>query len=117
MSCNCNDNNVLKSDATASISSTNLILTTKDILSPINEGRLAFRLINSVPSSGANLPVLLSINGGTSAIPIYDKYGNIMYGYGIRPYAILKGYYGNNGSGGTAHVQLVNYPFYRQPRG
>ena len=45
MSCNCNDNNVLKSDATASISSTNLILTTKDILSPINEGRLAFRLI------------------------------------------------------------------------
>lgn len=114
MACNCNNNttsDVAKSNATVAVASTNLLATPTDTLSPLNEGRVAIRITNSVPASGASLPVTVMLNG--SEVPVYDKYGNILYGYGIRPYAIMKGYYGNNGASSTAHLQLVNYPFYR----
>lgn len=117
--CECDCCKISKSDATVAtgtVSSNNvLIVTPTETLSPINEERVAVRVTNSVPSSGANLPVYITLNG--SNIPVYDKFGNVLYGYGIRPYVILKGYYGNNGSGSTAHFQIINYPFYRYPRG
>lgn len=116
MSCNCNCNNtnnntVAKSNATVAVSSTNLLATPTDTLSPLNEGKVAIRITNSVPANGASLPVTITLNG--SAVPVYDKYGNILYGYGIRPYAVMRGYYGNNGASSSAHLQLINYPFYR----
>ena len=115
MSCNCKCD-ILKSDATVAVDSGTLVATTQENLNPLNEGRIAFRVINSVPQGGMSLPVAISLDGGTTRVSVLDKYGNALYGYGIRPYAVLKGYYGTNGIGGSTHIQLVNYPYYRQPR-
>jgi hypothetical protein len=110
--CNCNcNNNDSYSTANVAVVETSLLITPVNDLSPLNEGRVAIKIINSVPANGMILPVTITLNGEN--VPVYDKYGNIMYGYGIRPYAVLKGYYGNNGAGATAHLQLINYPFFR----
>jgi hypothetical protein len=106
---------VLNSDVTASVVSTDLVLTPASALSPINEERLAIRVTNSVPAAGASLPVTITLNG--TQVPVYDKFGNVLYGYGLRPYAIMKGYFGNNGADSTAHYQLINYPFIRYTNG
>lgn len=106
-----NCNNISISNATVAVDSTNLLITPNADLTPLNEGRVAIRIVNSVPAAGMSLPVTITINGAD--VSVYDKYGNILYGYGLRPYAILKGYYGNNGTGATAHLQLVNFPFFR----
>lgn len=117
MSCPCCDNRILKSDATVAVVTSNLVMTTSEKLTPINEGRVEFRVTNAVPVAGNTLPLKLSMDSGTTTIDVYDKFGNIMYGYGIRPYTILKGYYGTNGASGTAHFIAINYPFMRYPRG
>lgn len=95
----------------ASVSGTNLLLTPGSALSVENEGRVCFVLTGSVPSAGATLPVVMLVNG--VQVPVYDKYGNILYGANLRSRAVIKAYYGTNGSGGTAHLQLVNFPYFR----
>jgi hypothetical protein len=112
--CNCNcdcSNQTNISTANVAVSGTTLLITPTETLSPENESRVALRIINSVPATGVALPVEVLLNADN--IPVYDKFGNILYGYGIRPNTVLKGYFGNNGSGSTAHLQLVNYPFIR----
>lgn len=96
---------------TVAVSGTNLLLTPDSALSPSNEGRVCFVVTGSVPSAGAALPVVILLGG--VQVPVYDKYGNILYGSALRRRVVIKGYFGNNGSGGTAHLQLVNYPFVR----
>lgn len=112
MSCNCQkESSMSMSNATVAVSETNLLITPANALTPLNEGKVAIRVTNSVPANGMTLPVTITLNG--SEVPVFDKYGNILYGYGIRPFAVLKGYFGNNGTGATAHYQLINYPFFR----
>lgn len=113
MACNCN-NDISRSTATVAVSSTNLLITPTNELTPLNEGRVALMITNSVPADGMSLPVTVTING--SNIPVYDKYGNIIYGYGLKTNVVLKGYFGNNGAEATAHLQLINFPFYRCAR-
>jgi hypothetical protein len=117
--CNCNcccecNSNTYSSTANVSVSTTVLLITPTETLSPDNESRVSVKIINSVPADGVALPVSIVLNGAN--VPVYDKFGNILYGYGIRPYTVLKGYFGNNGAGSTAHFQLVNYPFIRYPK-
>jgi hypothetical protein len=102
------------STANVSVETTTLLITPIDTLTPENESRVAIKIVNSVPATGVALPVNIVFNGAN--VPVYDKFGNILYGYGIRPNTVLKGYFGNNGSGATAHYQLVNYPFIRCPK-
>jgi len=108
---NCTCNIVSRSSATVAVSSSNLLITPTDTLSPLNEGKVAIMITNSVPAAGAALPVTITLNG--AEVAVYDKYGNVLYGYGIRPLAVMRGYYGNNGADETAHLQLTNYPFFR----
>jgi hypothetical protein len=110
--CSCN-NNTTVSTANVAVSTSVLLITPTETLSPENESRVAVKIINSVPADGVTLPVEILLNGAN--VPVYDKFGNVLYGYGIRPNTVLKGFFGNNGAGATAHLQLVNYPFIRCP--
>lgn len=108
MSCNCNKCSNFSTVGTAAVVSTNLQLTPDTALSPVNQGRVCFVLTTSVPTAGLILPVTIVLDG--TAVPVYDQYGNILYGSVLRTRKVIRGYYGTNGSGATAHLQLVHYP-------
>ena len=112
MACSC-ANNIYRSTATAAVNTggTALVITPDTALTPANENRVAIMVTSTIATAGLILPVQITLNG--TAVPVYDKFGNILYGSEIRTNAVMKGYYGTNGSGGTAHLQLVNYPFCR----
>ena len=116
MSCNCNttNSNTLRSTiGTAAVDTggTYVLLTPDNALAPVNQQRLSLAVTTSIPTAGMSLPVYVVMNGAN--VPVYDKYGNIVYGTDIMTRAAMHGYYGVNGSGGTAHVQLVNFPYGR----
>lgn len=98
-----------------SVDATNLVITpTTPIASLQNEDKLTIVVTNGVTSAGMTLPVLIQI--GDSQIPIYDRFGNIVYGASLRTDTVIQGYYGVNGSGGTEHIQVVNQPFLQRCR-
>lgn len=106
--CNCKECiNIIT--GTAAVSGTDLVITPTTAISPDNEDKLSIVVTNSITAAGMTLPVLITLGG--AQVPVYDKYGNIVYGASLRTNTIIKGYYGVNGSGGTAHVQVVNQPF------
>lgn len=107
---NCNCCSILSSTATVAIDSGNtfILISPSKALSPENEDRVKIKIVNSVPTAGATLPVAITF--GSSNVYLYDKYGNAVYGNDLYNGLILRGYYGNNGAGGTAHFQLVGLP-------
>lgn len=108
--CNCSLTPTILSStaATAINSSSQLQITPSIALSPENEQGIKLLITTSTPADGAALPVYVVLNG--AAVAVYDKYGNIVYGNEIYDNQVLKGYYGNNGSGNTAHYQLIRIP-------
>lgn len=110
MMCNCNCKNTCNIiTGTAAVVETNLVITPSTAVTPDNEDRLCIVVTNSVTAAGMTLPVLITLGG--AQVPVYDKFGNIVYGASLRSNTVIKAYYGVNGSGGTAHVQVVNQPF------
>jgi hypothetical protein len=103
-----NTTTVLSSTADTAVNSTELRITPTNALSPINEQGVKLLINSETPAAGAALPVTVFFN--STAVPVYDKYGNIVYGNQIYKGIVLKGYYGNNGSGNTAHYQLLKLP-------
>jgi hypothetical protein len=95
---------------TVAVDGANLVITpVATQITPENEDRVCLVVTNRVPAAGMTLPVVITIGGAN--IPVYDKFGNIVYGASLRTNTLIKGYYGVNGSGGTAHIQVVNQPF------
>lgn len=114
MSCNCCNSNTLHGLITAAAVNTGgtaVVLTPQNALSPVNQQRLSLSVTVTIPTAGMSLPVNVVMDGAN--VPVYDKYGNVVYGSDILTGAVMNGYYGTNGSGGTAHVQLVNFPYRR----
>lgn len=115
MACNCNNSNVFRSlvgNIANNTAGTAVVLTPDNTLSPVNESKVSFIPTVAVPVAGMSLPAYIQLNGAT--VPIYDRFGNIVYGANIRTRYAYRGYYGTNGVGGTAHLQLTNYPIGRQ---
>jgi hypothetical protein len=95
---------------TVAVDGTNLVITPTVSQSTLeNEDKVCLVITNRVPAAGMTLPVVLLV--GTANVPVYDKFGNIVYGASLRTNSLIRGYYGVNGSGGTAHIQVVNQPF------
>lgn len=113
MACNCNNvqRSLIRSIAVNS-ASTAVILTPDDSVTLENEGKFSFVVAASVPVAGMSLPAYMVVGGAN--VPIYDRFGNIIYGANLRTRFEYKTYYGTNGAGGTAHIQVVNYPIGRQ---
>jgi hypothetical protein len=107
--CNCRCNASTIITGTTAVVGTDLVITPTTAITPENEDRLSIVITNSITVAGMTLPVLITLGG--AQVPIYDKFGNIVYGASLRANTIIRGYYGVNGSGGTAHVQVVNQPF------
>lgn len=105
--CNCY-NNILSSTASTAVETSTLRITPSKALSPENEQGIKILITSSTPAAGAILPVNIMLN--QVAVPVYDKFGNIVYGNQIYKGMILKGYFGDNGSGNTAHFQLIKLP-------
>ena len=76
------------------------LLTPDVALSPTNHERVYLRL-ETAPSGASNVPAAVTLNAVN--VPIYDKYGNIVYGNQLEEGMLLKGYFGSNGAGNTAH--------------
>lgn len=93
---------------TAAVSGTNLLITPSSAVTITDESRVSIVVTGSVPTAGKVLPVTITVGGAD--IPVYDKYGNILYGTSIKPGCAIRGYYGVNGSGGTAHIIAINLP-------
>lgn len=93
--------------STTTVSATSVLLTPDQALTPDNTERVYLRMVTT-PSGATNVPVTVTLD--SAAVPVYDRYGNIVYGNQIQSGMLLAGYYGTNGSGGTAHFQLVNFP-------
>lgn len=114
MACNCNNNSIFRSivkNVALNTAGTILVLTPENDLEPVNENKVGFIVTASVPGAGMALPATIVVNG--ASVPIYDRFGNIVYGSNIRTRFEYKGFYGTNGAGNTAHIQLVNYPLGR----
>lgn len=107
--CNCKEyDNILASTATVAVNSGLLLITPSTALTPDNEGRVKIKITNSVPQAGANLPVAITLNGGS--VYVYNRFGNLVYGNELFEGIILKGFYGNNGPNATGHYQLIKLP-------
>ena len=102
------NNIVLSSTAETAVNNSELRITPDNALSPANEQGIKLLVTTDTSAAGASLPVSVFVN--SAAVPVYDKYGNIVYGNQIYKGMVLKGYYGNNGSGNTAHYQLIKLP-------
>ena len=107
--CNCgNNSSILSSTATTAVSSSQLLITPSNTLTPNNEQGVKILIKNSTAAAGMALPVFIELGG--TAVPVCDKFGNLVYGTQIYKGQILKGYYGNNGIGANAHYQLIRLP-------
>lgn len=89
-------------------SATAVLLTPDTPLNPTNNERVVLRLETS-PTGATNVPVQVTLNG--VAVPVYNKAGNILYGNELYDGEVLKGYYGTNGAGNTAHFIAINVPY------
>lgn len=105
--CNCY-NNILSSTASTTVESSTLRIVPSKALSPENEQGIKILITSSTTTTGVTLPVYIVLN--QTAVPVYDKFGNIVYGNQIYKGMVLKGYFGNNGSGNTPHFQLIKLP-------
>lgn len=104
--CNCKQR-IMSSTASSAVIDSQLRITPTDILNPDNEQAIKILVTSSTPTAGAALPVSLFLN--SAAVPVYDRFGNLVYGNQIYKGIILKGYFGNNGSDGN-HFQLIKLP-------
>ena len=111
MACNCVQRSIIR-DIAVNTAGTAVILTPENGVNLENEERFSFIVAASVPVAGMSLPAYLVIGGAN--VPVYDRYGNIIYGANIRTRFGYKTYFGTNGTGGTSHIQVVNYPIGRQ---
>lgn len=76
-----------------------------------DKDRFCFKLCQSIPETGANLPVQITVNG-TTLVPLWNKYGNPILGGQLRNRKYV-GYYGAT----VPHVILTNTPItYGNPR-
>lgn len=92
-------NNLHKTSAITT-TDTNLVLTFADNPTDIiNEQHFCFIICQDIPATGAALATQLTVNG--AAVPLWDKYGNLVPGCGLKKGIIYRGYFGT----GTAdHV-------------
>lgn len=103
-----NGNIILSSIASTIIDGSNLNIIPDNALTPINEQGIKLLISTETPAIGAPLPVTVALNG--TNVPVFDKFGNIVYGNQIYRGIVLKGYFGNNGAGGAPHFQLIKLP-------
>ena len=116
MNCQCNDPN-FHFVSNASISGSQLIISFSD--SPINiedTNKFLFRFSTGVdlPTGYGDLPVYAVVNG--SNIPVWNKYGDVMYGREFKlnmtgkacSRYTYKGYIGSQD--GDLHLILINLP-------
>lgn len=96
-------NNILCANS-VSVTATNVVLDFTSAVTLTDEDRFNFRLCQNIPSTGATLPVLVTVNGST--IPLLNKYGNPIIGSELKTRRIYRGYYGAN----TPHVLIYNTP-------
>ena len=99
MTCNyfhCANSVTVGADAVVLAFSTTVSATDKD--------RFCFRLCDTIPAAGANLPVQVTVNGAT--IPLWNKYGNPILGSQLQRGKKYVGYYGAT----TPHVIVSNTP-------
>lgn len=73
-----------------------------------NYEKVVIKLLTT-PAGGATFPATITVNG--AAVPVYDKAGNVLYGNQLYSGMVIMGYFGSAGAGGTAHLQLINYPY------
>lgn len=99
---------ILSSTATTAVNDSQLRITPDLTLSPENEQGMKVLITTSTPAEGASMPVVIFVNN--KAVPVVDKYGNIIYGTQLYDGIILKGYFGNNGINNTPHYQLLKLP-------
>ena len=92
--------------STITTTATNVVLTFVDNPTNItNEQPFCFRVEQDVPAAGSSLAVQLTING--AAVPLWDKFGNLVPGCGLKKGRVYKGYFGT----GTAdHVISMSLP-------
>lgn len=101
MNCCCTSN-ILRSTATSAVSTSVLLLTPTNPLSPNDTQKVSIKVTTSTPTNGQSLPVNILFNGAN--VPVLNKYGNIVYGNELTINTVLNGYYGDN----TPHYLVVN---------
>ena len=123
MACNCSCNNFYFVTS-ATIVGGQLVLTFNRLPTAIDESKLCFRFSQGItlPSGYATLPVVanVSVNGVTTAIPLWNKFGNVMLGQELvlnnnrAPHCryVYKNYIGRQASGATTtyHLLVTNIP-------
>ena len=91
--------------STLSVGETNLVISFTDSPTAADKDRFCFVICQPIPESGKTLPVQVVVNG--VAVPLWNKYGNLVYGYDLKSRCCYKGFFGT----GTAnHVILNNFP-------
>lgn len=89
--------NLYKSSS-VTVNATNVVIEFENSPTNIaNEDKFCFIICQDIPASGNALAVQLTING--TAVPLWDRYGNLVPGCGLAKGQIYKGYYGT----GTAN--------------
>lgn len=73
-----------------------------------DKDRIGLVFTTGVPSGGEGLPLFVTVNG--ASVPVYDKYGNKIFGACIKTRKLLHAYFGTNGAAGE-HIQLTQFPY------
>ena len=123
MVCNCSCNNFYFVTS-ATITGGQLVLTFNRLPTAIDESKLCFRFSQGfvLPAGAATLPVVanISVNGTTTAVPLWNKFGNVMLGQDLvlnsnrTPHCryVYKSYIGSQTDGATTtyHLLVTNIP-------
>lgn len=83
---------------------TNLVMTFSDAPTVANRDKFCFRILQSIPTAGAALPVQVTVNG--AAVPLLDRYGNTVLGAQLTKCKLYKGHYGSS----SGHVLTTSLP-------
>jgi hypothetical protein len=86
------------------VNATNVVIDFSETVTLNDRERFNFRLCQSIPTAGASLPVVVTVNGET--IPLWNKYGNPILSSELRCKRIYRSYYGAT----TPHVIVYNTP-------
>lgn len=95
---------------------TELVITFADTPTTVtNENHFCFIVCQNIPEASKQLPVSVTVDG--VAVPLLDRYGNLVPGCGLQKGRIYKGYYGTTGIGSTAEAPVPHVLSYSLPTG
>lgn len=75
------------------VNTTNVIFDFDTPVTVTDKERFCFKLVTDIPTTGATLPVLVTVNGTT--IPLVNKYGDSSVGSEVPKNRCVCGYYGS----------------------